>query len=64
MLPDAARIAETREWLSKAQIDLRAADHDRTANPPITADMVFHAQQVVEKTLKAFLCWCEVPAAA
>ena len=56
MLPDAARIAETREWLSKAQIDLRAADHDRTADPPITADMVFHAQQVVEKTLKAFLC--------
>lgn len=61
MPPDAARIAETREWLSKAQIDLRAADHDRTADPPITADMVFHAQQVVEKTLKAFLCWYDVP---
>ncbi|PKQ28487.1 MAG: DNA-binding protein [Candidatus Anoxymicrobium japonicum] len=58
---DAARIAETREWLTKAQIDLRAADHDRTAEPPITADMVFHAQQVVEKMLKAFLCWHDVP---
>lgn len=23
--------------------------------------MVFHAQQVVEKTLKAFLCWYDVP---
>ena len=61
MPPDAARIAETREWLSKAQIDLRAADHDATADPPITADMVFHAQQAVEKTLKAFLCWHDVP---
>jgi len=61
MPPDAARIAETREWLTKAQIDLRAADHGRTADPPITADMVFHAQQVVEKTLKALLCWHDVP---
>lgn len=58
---DTARIAETGEWLSKAHIDLRAADHDGTADPPITADMVFHAQQVVEKTLKAFLCWHDVP---
>lgn len=58
---DTARIAETGEGLSKAHIDLRAADHDGTADPPITADMVFHAQQVVEKTLKAFLCWHDVP---
>ena len=58
---DAARIAETREWLTKARIDLRAADHDRTADPPITADMVFHDQQVVEKALKALLCWHDVP---
>jgi HEPN domain-containing protein len=58
---DTARMAETREWLAKARIDLRAADHDGTADPPITADMVFHAQQLVEKTLKAFLCWHDVP---
>ena len=32
-----------------------------TADPPITADMVFHAQQVVEKALKALLCWHDVP---
>ena len=61
MPPDVARIEETVEWLSKARIDLRAADHDRTADPPITADMVFHAQQAVEKVLKAFLCWHDVP---
>lgn len=61
MPPDAARIAETSEWLSKAGIDLRAAEHDRTASPPITGDMVFHAQQVAEKALKAFLSWHDVP---
>ncbi len=61
MSPDTARIAEAGEWLAKAQIDLRAADHDKTADPPITADMVFHAQQTVEKALKAFLCWHDIP---
>ncbi len=57
MQPDPAKIAETRGWLSKAALDLRAAEYERTASPPITADMVFHAQQLVEKTLKAFLTW-------
>jgi len=28
-----------------------------TAMPPFTGDAVFHAQQVAEKTLKAFLVW-------
>jgi len=46
---DPARVAETRAWLAKARLDLRAAEHDRTASPPITADIVFHAQQMVEK---------------
>jgi len=29
--------------------------------PPIPEDAVFHAQQAVEKALKAFLCWYDVP---
>ena len=61
MQPDPARIAETRGWLSKAALDLRAAEYGRTASPPITSDMVFHAQQLVEKTLKAFLTWNDQP---
>lgn len=58
---DPARVADTKAWLSKAAVDLRAAEHDRTAEPPITEDIVFHAQQLVEKSLKAFLCWHDVP---
>jgi len=58
---DPAKVAETRAWLNKAALDLRAAEHERTATPPLTGDMVFHAQQLVEKSLKAFLSWHDQP---
>ena len=58
---DPAKVAETGAWLSKAVLDLRAAEHERTATPPLTGDMVFHAQQLVEKSLKAFLSWYDRP---
>jgi HEPN domain-containing protein len=57
MALDPAKVADTRAWLSKAALDLRAAEHEGTAAPPLTGDMVFHAQQLVEKSLKAFLSW-------
>jgi len=50
-------IAETRAWLLKGANDLAAATHDLQAHPPLTEDVVFHAQQAAEKTLKAFLTW-------
>ncbi|MGH9163731.1 MAG: HEPN domain-containing protein [Vicinamibacteraceae bacterium] len=46
--------AETRAWLTKATLDLRAAAHEFTATPPLVDDIVFHAQQAAEK---AFLTW-------
>lgn len=55
MSADADRDAEIRAWLTRADADLRAADHDRTASPPLAADSLFHAQQAIEKCLKAFL---------
>ena len=58
---DAAREAEAKAWLSKTAVDLRAAEHERTAEPPITADIVYHAQQLVEKSLKAFLAYHDRP---
>ncbi len=61
MQPDPARVAETREWLAKAALDLRAAEFELTAQPPLTADIVFHCQQLAEKSLKAFLVWHNVP---
>ena len=54
---DPELIAETRAWLAKAWLDLAAAQHDLTAEPPFVEDIVFHAQQAVEKALKALLTW-------
>jgi len=61
MQPDPAHVDETREWLTKAALDLRAADFEFTAQPPITADIVFHCQQLAEKSLKGFLTWHDQP---
>ena len=61
MQHDKIRNAEVRSWLMKAAIDLRAAEHERIADPPITPDIVFHAQQLVEKSLKAFLSFHDHP---
>jgi len=61
MQPDLALVAETREWLAKAALDLRAAEFEFTARPPLTADITFHSQQLAEKSMKAFLTWHDQP---
>ncbi len=61
MPPDPVRVADVKAWLAKADMDLKAAVHEMTAEPPFTGDAVFHAQQAAEKTLKAFLAWHDVP---
>ena len=38
-------------------MDLEAATLDLTARTKLAADVVFHAQQAVEKALKGFLTW-------
>jgi len=58
---DPERIAETRAWFVKAGEDLRAADFERSAAPPLTSDIVFHAQQAAEKAMKGFLTWHDRP---
>ena len=57
MANDPVLIAETRSWFVKAAEDIGAGSLDLEAPTPFTADAVFHAQQAVEKTLKAFLTW-------
>jgi HEPN domain-containing protein len=57
---DPARVAEVRAWLVRAAEDLRAADHELTASPPILGDLFFHCQQATEKLFKAFLVWHDV----
>lgn len=61
MRPDPVRVDDTRQWLAKVAIDMRAADIDMAASPPLVEDVVFHCQQAVEKSLKAFLLWHDVP---
>lgn len=58
---DPARISEVREWLKRAELDLRAAEHQFKANPPITPDILSHSQQLAEKSMKAFLAWNDIP---
>jgi HEPN domain-containing protein len=60
MSPEKERAAEAREWLAKAALDLRAAQVDFAAAPPLLEDALFHCQQAVEKSLKAFLVWHDV----
>lgn len=61
MQHDPVRIEEAKGWLAKAKVDLRAAEYERTADPPITPDIAFHAQQLAEKSLKGFLSWNDIP---
>lgn len=61
MQHDPELVAETRAWLAKAWLDLATADHELTAEPPFVEDIVFHAQQAVEKSFKALLTWHSKP---
>jgi HEPN domain-containing protein len=61
MQPDPQRLADTASWLRKASNDLRYAGIDLAAEPAAPEDAVFHCQQAVEKALKAFLVWSDVP---
>ncbi len=59
MQPEKAE--EVRAWLSKAETDLRAAEVDLAAAPPLLEDALFHCQQAAEKSLKAFLTTHDSP---
>lgn len=61
MQPDPTRLEEMRAWLTKARTDLRAAEHDMIAVPPLLDDVLFHCQQAIEKSLKAFLVLHDQP---
>jgi HEPN domain-containing protein len=62
MGPEEARLQDVRAWLSKAELDLKAAAHEISAPAEaLWGDVMFHAQQAAEKALKAFLAWHDVP---
>ena len=59
--PEQERVAATRAWWDRVKTDLRSADVDLAATPPILDDALFHAQQAAEKAMKDFLVWHDVP---
>ncbi len=61
MQSEAARVRQTKAWLQRGAADLRAAELDLTAEPPLLEDVLFHSQQAVEKAFKAFLVWHDQP---
>jgi HEPN domain-containing protein len=62
MAPEEARLQDVRAWLSKAELDLRAAKHEMTAPAEaLWGDVMFHSQQASEKALKAFLALHDAP---
>jgi HEPN domain-containing protein len=49
-----------RGWLEKARRDLHTAVNQLNAAEPFADIVCFHAQQAVEKYLKAYLVWQEI----
>ena len=58
---DPAIQKEMAAWIHKSSEDLRAAELDLGATPPLLSDSLFHCQQACEKILKALLCGLQTP---
>jgi len=53
--PDEVKNELVRQWVTKAALDMAAADVMLAAKPPLLYPACFHAQQAAEKYLKAYL---------
>ena len=52
---------EIRQWLLKADHDLRSARQLLVADPPLLDTAVYHCQQAAEKALKGYLTFKDCP---
>jgi HEPN domain-containing protein len=50
-----SKVDEIRQWLVKADHDLRSARQLFSVDPPLLDTAVYHCQQTAEKALKAYL---------
>ena len=50
-----------KNWLNKAEKDLLSAEHEITFADKVTESICFHCQQAVEKFLKAYLIYLDIP---
>jgi HEPN domain-containing protein len=55
--PDSAILQKVDEWIAYAKEDLAFARHGLTMPKPASRSIAFHAQQCVEKALKAYLVY-------
>jgi len=58
--PDKVKLEFTRQWLAKAESDFNTSRHLIAGGESYAEGAAFHAQQAVEKYLKAFLVWHQV----
>ena len=54
-------VQEVREWVTKARLDVRAAERLLADDSDLAEPALYHCQQAAEKILKAFLVWHERP---
>ncbi len=58
--PEDVKKEFVRRWLEKAESDLLASRHLLQGHADLAPTAAFHAQQAVEKALKALLVWHQV----
>ena len=61
MVPDPVCVEDCRAWLNRAAEDLATARILLRSTPVGIRPILFHCQQAIEKALKAFLTWHDVP---
>jgi HEPN domain-containing protein len=59
MTPNPELISETKTWFRKAAHDIRMAELALRDDPAMTDQVVYHAQQAAEKSMKGLLTWHE-----
>jgi len=58
--PEEVKKVIVRQWLDKAEQDMRAGEALLAAEPPFLYPACFHSQQAAEKYLKALLTWHQI----
>ncbi|MBW2306010.1 MAG: HEPN domain-containing protein [Deltaproteobacteria bacterium] len=58
--PEEVKKEIVRQWLAKAEQDMKAGEVLLAAEPPFLYPACFHAQQSAEKYLKALLTWHQI----
>ena len=58
--PEQVKKEFTKGWLDKAENDYRTAQYLGASGADYVSSSVFHAQQAVEKYIKAYLVWYQI----